>query len=294
MLLTELKELQPDLSDLVDLTATTYTLIQNEQDLPLHYHHQMEIVAILAGQSTFQIDLKKYPVSAGDFLLIPRGALHASTATTTTCTCQVVDFDLHLLDHNYLDNCQMKFLNPLLNDGIEITAHIVPTTLGYSEITQIFNQLVHIERQKPYGFELAIRAQLFLLFYTLFHYQLASEKNEPLTATTEKLSKLKQVITHIHENFHSALTIQELAASIDYSEYHFMRFFKSQTGITCGEYIQQYRLQQAAELLRTSTLSITDIAYECGFEHSAYFSTCFKKKYIITPRAYRQKFTIVS
>lgn len=290
MQLQGLREVGPAGDALVDFTYSETRLVAGENEVPLHYHNNMEIIAVIAGEGSFQIDLQNYQAKAGDLFIIPRGALHAVRGLNQQgCECQTIQFDLNLLDHNYLDQCQIQFVNPLLTEQISFQHHIQPTDSGYLGILTTFQMLKTLLTTQPYGFELGLRGQLFWLFSQLFHEKIAIETaTQP--PTDDKLAKLKIIINYIHEHYHQTLSMGQLAQLLDYSEYHFMRFFKAQTGITCGEYIQQYRLQQAAELLRTSNLSITDVAYECGFDNSAYFSTCFKKKYITTPRAYRQKF----
>lgn len=290
MQLQGLREIAQVGDTLVDFTYSETTLIAGKNEVPLHYHNNMEIISVIAGEGSFQIDLQKYPAKAGDLFIIPRGALHAVRGLNELgCEYQTIQFDLNLLDHNYLDQCQIQFVNPLLTEQVKFHHHIQSNHSGYDGITTTFETLKHLLTQQPYGFELGLRGQLFWLFFQLFHEAIAVETSSQ-SPTDDKLAKLKTIINYIHEQYHQTLTMAQLAQLIDYSEYHFMRFFKAQTGITCGEYIQQYRLQQAAELLRTSSLSITDIAYECGFDNSAYFSTCFKKKYITTPSKYREKF----
>jgi len=59
-------------------------------------------------------------------------------------------------------------------------------------------------------------------------------------------------------------------------------------GTTPVGYIAERRLERAAELLRNSdAISVTDIAFDLGFNDSAYFSRCFRQRFGVTPSAYR-------
>ena len=64
--------------------------------------------------------------------------------------------------------------------------------------------------------------------------------------------------------------------------------FKEGTGMTPMEYLMEYRIKNADIQLKTTEKSISDIAYECGFGDSAYFSRCYKKRRGITPSAARR------
>ena len=85
------------------------------------------------------------------------------------------------------------------------------------------------------------------------------------------------------------MSINTLAKICDYSEYHFMRFFKKHMGVTCIQYINNYRLEQASLLLTSTDNSIMDISLEVGFDNLSYFNKLFKKKYNITPKEFRTK-----
>ena len=76
--------------------------------------------------------------------------------------------------------------------------------------------------------------------------------------------------------------IEHLAELCHFSPTHFMNFFKKQLGLSCMEYIIQYRLKKAAHLLQHSDLPIIDIASQSGFNNQ------FKKYYQVTPSQYRK------
>ena len=56
-----------------------------------------------------------------------------------------------------------------------------------------------------------------------------------------------------------------------------MRFFKKHIGLTCIQYINNYRLEKASILLTTSNNAIMDISLEVGFDNLSYFNKLFKK-----------------
>ncbi|MDZ5001201.1 helix-turn-helix domain-containing protein, partial [Clostridium perfringens] len=134
-----------------------------------------------------------------------------------------------------------------------------------------------------------IKGELFLIFSTIFKegyvsLNVSSENYSDLI----KVGKLKEVIKYIQTNYKNPITIKELADIAQYSEYHFLRFFKSQTGKTCTQYINYFRIQKATLLLFNTNLSITEIAYEVGFGDVSYFIKTFKKFLSISPTKYRK------
>lgn len=85
------------------------------------------------------------------------------------------------------------------------------------------------------------------------------------------------------------ISIADIAATVDFSESHFMRYFKETMGTSFVDYLRDYRLTMASRLLTTSDSAILDIASETGFDNLSYFNRVFKKKYGMTPRQFRSE-----
>ena len=90
---------------------------------------------------------------------------------------------------------------------------------------------------------------------------------------------MKTILNYVQENYNRDISIEEISKLCNFSEYYFMRFFKKYSGTSCLKYINNYRLEKAAELLKSTAYSITDISLECGFNNLSYFNKLFKRKY---------------
>ena len=102
--------------------------------------------------------------------------------------------------------------------------------------------------------------------------------------------EVDRTIAYMNSHFSEKITIDDLANQAARSSGHFSKIFKSVTGMTPMDYLSMIRIQKARNLLIHSMKSITEIAMECGFNTSSYFSSCFLEKYKTTPSAYRQNF----
>jgi len=94
----------------------------------------------------------------------------------------------------------------------------------------------------------------------------------------------------IEAHLFSSLTLDELSDLTNTSLSAFQRQFKKIYGTTPANYIKNKRLERAANLLKLSDLSITQISHECVFSDIAHFSNSFKEKYNSTPSEYRLEF----
>jgi AraC-like DNA-binding protein len=107
--------------------------------------------------------------------------------------------------------------------------------------------------------------------------------------STESMNRLKRVIGSIEERFDESITLGELAGLAQMSESYFCRFFKRITTKTPIEYINAYRIQRAALMLRQPDRKIMEIAMDVGFNNLNYFNTVFRKRYGCTPSEYRRR-----
>lgn len=98
---------------------------------------------------------------------------------------------------------------------------------------------------------------------------------------------IRDVLSYISINYTQNITLQELSRIHHVSPEHLSRQFKQETGITLIHYISDLRVKKASELLKSSRLSIADISMYVGYADSNYFVKVFKKRYGMTPSAYR-------
>ena len=87
--------------------------------------------------------------------------------------------------------------------------------------------------------------------------------------------QIKQVLDYIRRNYASQLSLSDLAKVLQLSPEHFCRVFRSIIGKSPIDYLNYYRVECACELLCTSSDSITEIAYSCGFHDLSYFNRIF-------------------
>lgn len=101
--------------------------------------------------------------------------------------------------------------------------------------------------------------------------------------------RLLRIQTFVNCNYANDITIDTIASHIGMNRSSFCSFFKRQKGITFTEYLNVYRLSIACEMLRYTEKQIGDVAVSVGVPDVPYFCRLFKKKYGVTPTAYRNE-----
>jgi AraC family transcriptional regulator len=209
----------------------------------------------------------------GDIAIIPAGTVHRCNWNTS------VEFTILAIEPALLQQVGRDFINP---DRIEL----LPQCMDGSDplIQGIFSTLrSELEFGKIGGDLLIDGLKTTLAIHLLRNYCATQPKLSSFSGGLSR-STLQQIIEYIHEHLHQDLKLVELSAIAQLSPYHFLRLFKQQMGITPHQYILQYRIRKARQLLLQGDLSLADIAIRTGFCDQSHLTRCFKRTVGMTPK----------
>ncbi|MDP4270436.1 MAG: two-component regulator propeller domain-containing protein [Bacteroidota bacterium] len=101
---------------------------------------------------------------------------------------------------------------------------------------------------------------------------------------------IQKIMKFIEDNIdNSELTIEEIVSSVGFSRSAFFKKLKSLTGLAPVEFLKEVRVQRASQLIETGEFNISQITYMVGMSDPRYFSRCFKQKFGMSPREYKEK-----
>ncbi|MBQ3557596.1 MAG: helix-turn-helix transcriptional regulator [Oscillospiraceae bacterium] len=238
-----------------------------------HYHNMYEIYFLALGRCRYFIGNKLFEVEAGDLVLIPRGTIH-KTIYLNTAT------DRHLL------NFSASYIPPsLLTESRSLFEQTVyrPSKSLLPDIASIFGKIAAEHRKSDAYSKLLLSGYMTELFSLMLRNPSSGGAGRRTDTPIERATQ------YISANYQSPLTLEQVAAQVSLSPSYFSRLFKSTTGFGFKEYLTLLRLKQAQTLLIHTDLSICEIAYECGFNDSNYFSSVFREFNDISPLNYRKK-----
>lgn len=271
----------------LDFPYNTYlcTIPLDFHFVPTHWHREMEIIVIHKGEGIVTLNLEAIEVNAGDIIFVLPGQLHSiHQKDQSSMEYENIFFKQELLRTGSDDICHKNFLEPLYSGRIDFPLHITTDYVHYPELISCISQLDLYSSKRPYGYQLALKSTLLQLFFLLVNHHPLKKR---ATKRTHSLEKLKIVLSYIEEHYNQTISIASVAKSCHYSESYFMKFFKNCMGISFCQYVNDYRLQIAAQLLKESEDTILSISTSCGFENLSYFNRMFKRKYGISPGKYR-------
>ncbi|MFH1442087.1 MAG: helix-turn-helix transcriptional regulator [Candidatus Omnitrophota bacterium] len=148
--------------------------------------------------------------------------------------------------------------------------------------------MLEYENKMP-GYKDLLKALSFKITHALIRDVLDIK---PVTQRSSFRIKINNAIDYMYANYANKITVEDMAYNAVMSVSHFSRLFKQETGKAPNDYLIYLRLTQSQKLLRAADKPLTQIAHECGFASSAYFSACFLQRFKITPSEYRKKFAI--
>jgi len=113
-------------------------------------------------------------------------------------------------------------------------------------------------------------------------------------STKSHNERMNRVVQYIEDNLDSELKIQELSNIACYSEFHFHRLFRSFVGESLYGYKKRLLLERAVKQLQYTDETITDIAFNCGYENQPSFNKAFKNQFSYTPSQVRKQKVSIS
>jgi len=123
--------------------------------------------------------------------------------------------------------------------------------------------------------------------------ELLSSAASMLVPPTTIPSYLQQISSHIERNYLDDFSLEDLSKMFSVSKYHLSREFKKYYGITINEYHIRLRIDLAKKMLRSTTISISEISEKVGIENVSHFIKLFKNRIFDTPLNYRKKWQLL-
>lgn len=283
-------------------------------NMSFHWHKEWELIYVIEGTFFIHAGEEQYTAKSGDALLIRDGMLHGGTPTDCVYECFV--FDLHGLFRN-LDVVK-KYLRPLYHHHVlpqifysaardgEIAAAVADLMKAYRKTmntpaagtafegdASLDEAFHHTKNMLPSAIpgdfhELMTISCLSRLLTLILQKGCYTVNPEDTPSSSHRINQLKTVLEYIENHYASPISLDVMAKEAGMNPKYFCRFFRSITHQTPLDYVNYYRIEQAAQMLLSSDLSVTDIGMECGFNDSSYFVKVFRKYRGVTPNQYRK------
>ena len=251
-----------------------------------HWHDGPELTVVLRGRMEYLVNDKRYYMEEGDCVFANSGAMHSgSSVDAEECIYLVVSFLTGAIDSATDGFFAERFFGGVMD------AKAVPSMFfkkGSGEVANLCTSIHKIINNKEDSWELAVKGLLCQLWQLL--YKEAKRHNPVTSERLVPVKRVKKAIRYMNEHYASRLTLEEVAAVCNLSKSEFCRCFKQITRQTAFEYLMDLRIRKSLQLLENDEdLSVTEVALNCGFFNSSYYTKVFRRYMGCTPREYLRK-----
>lgn len=250
---------------------------------PAHWHSEAEFVLALKNGCAFRIGEKEYHLSQGDILLIWPQEMHEMLSIPENGTL-FIQFSASLLESNRDLAVAISMLPPL---------HHLPQAAFpdlTSRLSRMMQEIMAIYQSDDFFRETRCK----LIVYQML-MQLAEcgdmakiRQSESTPFSNEAWARMRQACAYIDAHYTDDLKQTEAASAVGLSTWYFSRLFKQYIQSSFPEYLSRVRVQAASRLLIDSELTITECAYQAGFQSITVFNKTFADLTGTTPREYRK------
>ncbi len=248
-----------------------------------HWHDDLEFMYILSGTMEYNVNGEIITISEGNGIFINARQMHYGFSDTRE-ESEFICVLLHPMMLCTSGSIDRDFVSPFIADN-SIPYILLDKSINWQE--EILNDI-----EKMYQYKDNTSAQLYIqnLFY---HIWILFTENTMKAGRKRKqdrnLSILKDMLTYIQKHYTEKVTLDDIAKSGNISKSTCLVIFKKYLCDTPTNYLINYRLNNALNLLKETDLSVSETALSVGFNGISYFTETFRKVYGCSPSEYRAK-----
>jgi AraC-like DNA-binding protein/quercetin dioxygenase-like cupin family protein len=255
-------------------------------NFPMHWHTDYEIIMPLENIFTVEIAKKTYVLNPKDILIIPSGEIHELTAPPfgqriIALFDHSLFRDLYGFDsiNNYCYPCIVLRAEEENNYHLQLISLLEQIANEYDQCNPFYETYIH---------------SLFINFFVILGRNFIKQENLAIPSKNQiqhkYIENVLNICKYINDHCTEELTLIELSTLAGFSKYHFSRIFHQYAGTSYYNYLMKRRILYAETLLCDPSLSITDIAMQCGFNCSSSFNRNFRKLKNCSPNEFRSMY----
>ncbi len=258
--------------------------VRPDIEAKLHRHDAWELYCVVHGRGNRTAGDTLLPFSAGDVVLIPPSMLHrweyaADSADTEGC----VRYLMAAFSHSFVERCMDVF--PELRNGL--AGVMFPTEAlkfgpeSSRTIRDILSGMTEMD-------ELGRLCEMLRILPVVFTSPDRTPAGKPVRIERD-VRRMQHIAAYVMAHYIHPIGLDEIAAEMGMNRSAFCSYFKQCKGMTFSQFVTQYRLRTACELLRDSDKQVSEICYMVGFNDLPHFVRVFTRSTGLSPTRYRAR-----
>lgn len=263
-------------------------------DMYVNVHDNMEIVYVREGELRLFADDISYLLHGGEAIILNSGNIHFGFTSMDVATV----YDAILIDWQKLcmmvDDPETNIFRKLIERKLRFATGVLCEN-NAADLLHEIHRILAADEERGEGWKLTVISAYYAIASIcwkngmLESIPLYGDENNELWKKDIELfiAFTKYVDCH----YMDALAVSDIAGQLHISESKLYKVCRWIVGCPPVEYIARCRLRMAAQYLKSTELSVTEICYACGFRNLSYFIAQFKAYYQETPHRFRQSNT---
>lgn len=238
----------------------------NPYNFPQHWHEHTELHYIFEGNCRLKYGEERYELQKGDLAVINGNELHRGAGGACDYICIIIPPAFFEQNHSIFEK-----------------------VVRSEYITSLIEKIYECYTRGEGADMLEIKGYMCLLVaYLVRNFTTKTMGDNTYSGHVNKLNRVNEAIKYMGGNYDKPLTTRQLSGLAHLSEGYFCQIFKEVTGKTAMEYLNRLRIDKAEKMLKKTEMTVTEIAFCCGFEDANYFSRTFKRIKGINPVSLRR------
>ena len=260
--------------------------VTNSREMPLTltWHEQLELLFFREGGAAVFIGTARFVAQKGDVFVINALEPHFVKYHNGYSLYDCVMVERAVYHDLIRDICLIQYGSPMSEQNV----YFRNVFHNNDKLAFLLDAIVTESKNKKTAHDILIERYAQILIAELFRagpVEFKPIKDDEWTILNYQ--RMDPVLKYLDENYTSQISLDNLAAMCAISKYYFCRLFKIATGQTVIEYANSLRLSLANRLLHSTSLPITEIAKQAGFDDYCYFSRRYRKEFGVSPNKIR-------
>lgn len=266
------------------------TVTFRKRDFFEHKHSDFEISYIEHGSGVYDLKNERCEFLADDIFIFGTNVIHCITDTEGENSTKLINiqFEPRMIwspNSNMMGSGCHKLFNGTCRK-------LDKNSQYYTQILKLVHEIHQESIERKNGYQLMIKAYICEIIGNLIREDKSSDTKFDMRQSSTALLSVENAMTFINNNLDKKLVLEDIAKVAGFSRTYFSSLFSQLNGLSPWEYITIKRIEKSKQLLKSTDVSIIEIAELCGFSNISNFNRIFQRSVGTTPGKYRKSFKI--
>lgn len=261
----------------------------NQGHIKWHWHPEMEFIIVRDNPVEIYVEDRRIILRKGEGIWINANKMHMVRRVEGMSSAAL--FTILFLPEFIAprtDVIYQKYVQPWLTDPEMCYILLLDSVPWHRETAETLTRAFLAHSEREFGYEMSVHNDICAAWLMMLQHQKEVPRQASSGAELTSQERIRTMAAFIQRNFAEHITLTQIADSAHVSRSEAIRCFKKNLNVTPIQFLTEYRIEQAAQMLISSSEPISSIASRCGFDDVSYFTKQFRQIQNVTPSKYRK------